>query len=78
MNKQQAGNSLAPKGDHSDKYFMSIASVNIKIFMKVEDDVKHFDLKRCVTIQEKWNAHKQRKKLQKAILPSNNNKERKM
>lgn len=60
---------------------MCVKCVNVKIFMKLNDETLEFDLngsKRRARIQDKWDARKQRARLKNEIPPSNKSKERKM
>ena len=60
---------------------MCVKCVNVKIFIKVEDEDLTFDLggsKRRTRIQDKWDARKQRARLKNEIPPSNQSKERKI
>lgn len=60
---------------------MCVKCVNVKIFIKVEDEHLTFDLggsKRRARIQDKWDARKQRARLKNEIPPSNKSKERKI
>ena len=61
---------------------MCVKCVNIKIFVKVDDDeILEFELngsKRRRTIQQRWDARKQRTRLKNEIAALGKSKERKM
>lgn len=60
---------------------MCVKCVNVKIFMKVDDETLEFDLngyKRRRTIQQRWDARKQRTRLKNEIAALGKSKERKM
>lgn len=63
----------------SDKKLL--ANCNIKIVMSVNQKVEYFDLfglERRAIIQGKWDARRQRKRLNNAITPSDKIKDRKI
>lgn len=60
---------------------MCVKCVNVKIFMRVDEEALTYDLdgsNRRNRIQQRWDANKQRKRLNNALNSSGKNKIRKM
>lgn len=68
MNKNPPSTPLCPQGGQTYK-----GSVNIKIFMKLEEDFEH-----RTAVQNRWDARKQRRILNSSIEQSSKRKERKI